>query len=119
MAKLGGPRVPISHRPQRVSVLSVVLFNGPLYAEPGRTDQATGRKRRMSRITSRLWKFAVIVSVMTAVAGGALLLRAGMIADASNSEDNFHPGLWAIFGSGIVGAVVSFPAVLARRRNHP
>ena len=72
----------------------------------------------MSKVTSRLWGIAVIVSVMVAVAGGALLVNAGMIADASNSEDNFHPGLWAIFGAGIAGTVVSVSGWLAQRRNH-
>jgi hypothetical protein len=62
------------------------------------------------------WTLAFAVTVTMLVCGSVALANAGIVADENNLTENFHPALWLMFASGLIGVLVSLPAMLAMKQ---
>ena len=60
-----------------------------------------------------VWMVVLAVSLTLLVSGGIALWTAGIVADENNLTTSFTPLLWAPFGTGLIGFMVSLPCFLA------
>ncbi|WP_146361575.1 hypothetical protein [Arthrobacter yangruifuii] len=71
----------------------------------------------MANTRSTSWGYALTASTVLLLGGAAALFQAGIAADEGRLVDGILPALWAMFGTALLGLVISLPSYLGHRRN--
>ncbi|UWX96156.1 hypothetical protein N2K95_10775 [Arthrobacter zhaoxinii] len=71
----------------------------------------------MAKSRSTSWGYALSASTVLLLGGAAALLQAGIAADEGRLGDGILPALWLVFGTGLLGLVISLPSYVGHLRN--